>query len=211
VGWFIGADLAALTRLHIDYSGTAPTNATCALLASDLYTIFQGTLLPYTPSTTSLESVTVTDLTSPTAGHGEFLAHHVGTLSGVELGAGVAFLASMKIARRYRGGKPRSYLPLGSDNVLQTPQTWTSTFVANVQASLDAIRADIAVTTEAGCNLGQLVNVSYYAGFVSSQNPITLRWRNIPKPRITPVIDVATGWQAESRLSSQRRRNLRQS
>ena len=121
-----------------------------------------------------------------------------------------AFLGSMKIARRYRGGKPRTYLPIGGAGKLQDAQTWTSAFVADIQAALNQIIADIAVTASGGCALGNLVNVSYYEGFVSSQNPITLRWRTIPKQRTAgPLVDPVTSWVAETRIGSQRRRNLR--
>lgn len=212
IGWQIEDDLAALTRLHINWTGTAPSSATCITLAHDLHTIVVGTLLPYTGAHINLLSVEVTDLTSSSGGQGIYLHTDPGTEAGTRLPAGAAFLASMTIARRYRGGKPRSYLPLGVAEDLLTQQTWKATFVSNVQASLDAFRADIAVTTAGGCALGTLVNVSYYQGFTVVTNPLTGRARNVPKLRTAgPITDVVLNWRAENRLSSQRRRNLRSS
>ena len=212
IGWSIGSDLTALTRLFVSWSGTAPSNATCASLAAALYVIFAAELAVYTATTNALEYVNVQDLTSDTAGQGTHVATTAGSLAGGLLGAGVAFLASMKIGRRYRGGKPRSYLPLGDVTFLDTAQLWTSGFQGDVQASLNAIIADVSVTSSGGCDLGSLVNVSYYKGFVvSPPNPVTGRVRNVPTPRAVPVVDPVTAWVAEQRLSSQRRRNLRSS
>jgi hypothetical protein len=212
VGWQIGADLAALTRLHISYTGTPPTGATCVTLAHDLHSDIAATLLPYMVSSNNLLSVRLTDLTSPTSGQGIYSATLPGTSTHNIIGADVSVLASMTIGRRYRGGKPRSYLPLGGDGDLATQQTWTTTFVSNVQASLDGLRSDIAATSFAGCALVALVNVSYYQGFTLVTNPITGRGRNVPKLRVGgPIVDAATNWVCENRLSSQRRRNLRQS
>lgn len=210
--WSIGSDLTALTRLHIAYSGAAPGDATCAAIAQSLYGIFAAELCVYANAANSLLGCVVTDLTSPSSGRGSYSHTTAGSLSGGILGASTAFLASEKIARRYRGGKPRAYLPLGDSGQLLTEQLWTTGFVANVQASLDAIVADINGLTTSGTVLSTLVNVSYYEGFVSSQNPVTLRWRNIPKQRTGgAVVDGVTQWVAEQRLSSQRRRNLRSS
>jgi hypothetical protein len=201
-----------LTRVHIAYTGTAPNDATCATLAQALWVIFGAEFCTYAGSDVSLTSVTLTDLTSPTSGQGDHIATTVGVLAGTMIGADVCMLASMRIARRYRGGKPRSYLPLGTTNVLQTAQTWAATFVSNVQLALDATRADIAVTVASGTTLTTLVNVSYYQGFTVVTNPVTGRARNVPKLRVGgPVVDVVTNWVAESRLASQRRRNLRSS
>ena len=211
-GWSIGSDLGALTRLHIAYSGTPPTTTSAATLANTLFTDWAAAFLVYANTSVTLTSVRVTDLASTTGGQGEHLGSTVGTRAGDKLGAAVSLLASMHIGRRYRGGKPRSYLPLGVAEDLLTEQTWTLTFLSNVQASLDSFRTNVATITAGGCSLGSLVNVSYYHGFVVETNPITGRARNVPVLRTGgPVVDNAVNWVAEQRLSSQRRRNLRQS
>lgn len=210
LSWTIAEDTNALTRLHISYTGTAPTDAVCATLAGDLYTIFAAELLVYAHTDMTLDAVKLTDLTTPTSGQGEHLGSTAGSLAGSTLGAATCFLASQKIARRYRGGKPRSYLPLGVSEQLLDAQQWTSAFVTNVQAALDAVVSDIGTTSASGTDLGSLVSVSYYHGFVVETNPVTGRARNIPILRTGgPVVDTVTAYVAEQRLSSQRRRNLR--
>lgn len=205
----LGSDIDALTRLHIGYSGTPPIDATCVALAGLLNIIFGAEFGTYMTPGNKILGVRVTDLSSPTGGQGESLSTTNGSYSSGVVPAGVSLLANMTIQRRYRGGKPRSYLPLGGSVGLTSQSLWDPTFLANVQAALNACIADIAVTATGGCALGTLVNVSYYEGFVNAQNPVTLRWRAIPKLRVGgPVVDTVTSWVANAKPSSQRRRNL---
>jgi hypothetical protein len=208
----IGSDLTALDRLFIAYTGAAPTSAQCVTLAAALYVIFAAEIAVFMGGDNALEGVRVTDLASPTGGQGEHLQHTVGAAGGGPLGANVAGLASGKIGRRYRGGKPRTYFPVGSDIDMATPQTWLASFVTNMQAALDAIRADIAVTSAGATVLTHLVNVSYYSGFTVRPDPPIpgVRAKNIPTLRGAPVIDPYISWTFEPKLASQRRRLQRQ-
>lgn len=203
----IGSDLTALMRLHVSYSGTPPTNATCAALAHDLFTDFTTIFAPYAVSDVVFTSVAIEDLSTSSGGVGSYTGSVAGTLTGAPTAAQVAALCNAQIARRYRGGKPRSYLPLGSISTMATPQTWTSTFVTNVNAALAQYLADIAVTTEAGCNLQKAVNVSFYSGFTAVTNPITGRTRDVPKVRTGTIpVDPFISWTLNPKLGTQRRR-----
>ncbi len=208
--WSVGTDNAALDRLHIAYTGGPPSSADCTTLAAALWIIFDAELIPYVNGNNSLLGVRVTDLSSSTGGQGEHLETDVGDIAPDDLGANSTALVTMGIGRRYRGGKPRTYFPLGGQSVMQTPQTWTAAFVTNVQASLDAIRTDIAVTSAGSTTLTHLVNVSYYHGFTVVTNPITGRARNVPTLRVAPLVDAAVSWTMELKLASQRRRLQRQ-
>lgn len=205
----LGSDINAITRLFVGYSGTPPNNATCVLLAADLYIVFAATLIPYMTPGNKLIGVEVTDLSDPAGGQGAHVATTNGSYASAVLPAGVALLANAKIQRKYRGGKPRSYFPLGGSAALTSQSLWDPTFLANVQASLDQIRSDIAATAAGGCTLLTLVNISYYEGFVvTPPNPVTHRVRTISTPRVTPLVDIFTAWTANTKPSSQRRRNL---
>jgi len=211
-GVTLGEDVNAINRLHVSYTGTAPTDAVCVALATELYNIYAAEFCVYMRSSDSLDYCEVTDLTSPTSGQGLYTHSTSGSLAGAILAANVAFVASLRIARRYRGGKPRTYLMVLDPSYMQDAQTWTDVAVGDIQASLDAFRADVLGFTSSGTVLQQLVNVSYYEGFVNATNPITGRVRAIPKLRAGgPQVDPATGWVAEKRIGSQRRRSLRSS
>lgn len=206
----VGADVAALSRIHVGYTGGAPSSADAASLASQIYVAAAATLAPYMHLSDALRGIEVTDLSSPTGGQGSHAQLTVGSLAGQPLPADVCVLGSMTIGRRYRGGKPRTYLRMGDSNTVLTAQSWTAAFLSNVEASYDAMRADIATYSAGTTVLTTLKNVSYYSGFTLVVNPITGRGRNVAKPRLVPVVDTVTDWVPEVKFGSQRRRNLRQ-
>src|ERR1700688_1626092 len=109
----VGADVDVVTRLYFSYTGTAPSDATCLLLAEQFWLAWSNDLAPLAATAVVLESVDVIDLTSDTSGSAVYAASVAGTRSGGVLPGGVAPLVNYNIARRYRGGKPRSYWPFG--------------------------------------------------------------------------------------------------
>lgn len=205
----LSADLDVLTRWFFTYTGTPPMNAACVTIASDVMTFALDEFVPYMPTTSALEEVEVTDLTSPTSGTGVFVAHHAGTNVGGPIPANACVLANLTIARRYRGGKPRRYLPIGTDSDMLSPQTWESASLANWLAAFNAFIADCETIAVSGTNVAQHVNVSYYESFTAVTNPITGRTKDVPKLRTGgPVIDAISGVSINPKIASQRRRTL---
>jgi hypothetical protein len=91
--------------LHFSYTGTPPTNAVCATIAQDIYTQWLTHMAPECPSPTELDSVTVTDLTSDTAGSGEFsTTGGSGTRGDDSIPANAAFLISYPQASGTKAG-----------------------------------------------------------------------------------------------------------
>lgn len=197
------------TRQYFKYTGTAPSNAVCATIADDFYNLAVTEFLPLMTASVGLNKCTVTDLTSPTSGYGE--ADHAagGTRSGNPLPAGTCALLSCKIERRYRGGKPRVYYPFGADTDLATDRTWASGFAGSFATAIAAYINGALAIVESGTTVAQFVNVSYYSGFVSVENPVTHRWRNVPMPRAVAIPpDPIIAYSLNPNLASQRRRNL---
>jgi hypothetical protein len=198
----VSTDADVRTTLYFKYSGTPPSSTVCASIAGSIFTAATTELVPLMDDDHSLTGVTITDLTSPTSGQGSHAGSVAGTRGGAVLAAGTACLVNYRIARRYRGGKPRSYWPFGTSTDLANNSNWGGTFVSGVQASVTAYVADISSITDSGTALGAHV-------FASVQNPVTLRWRNIPTPRPTAIApDVVTSLAVSSKPASQRRRNL---
>lgn len=194
-------------RRFYSYTGTAPSNATCAAIAADIHTEFSSHLNGLMSDDFSLNQIEVTDLSSNTGGQGAWDGTLVGARSGTAVSVSTAVNLGFDIARRYRGGRPKIYLPFGINTDLGSTQNeWSSTFTAAVDTGWTAFDAAVQAIVESGTTIAQNVNISFYEGFVSSQNPITKRWRNIPTPRTTALIDIVTGHQASSFLSQQRRR-----
>src|SRR6516164_9207248 len=104
------ADQLWANVLHFQYSDGAPTNANCVTIATNVATQWASNVASLCPSPTTLQVVTVTDLTSTTAGEGEALVLHAGTRGDDSIPANAAVLISYPSLLRYKGGHPRQYL-----------------------------------------------------------------------------------------------------
>lgn len=200
----LGTDTNALVRLFIAFSGTsdvAKLNAVAGVLSSAWDTWLQSVH----PNQVTLEEVEVTDLTSDTSPSGGVIDGTAGTLTG-GLAAGTAMVISSEIARRYRGGHPRAYWPMGSEAKLGSAQTWDPTFVADVVTAYTGFVGACLTGWPSGITPVDFVNVSYFHGFTNHTYP-SGRTRSIPTVRGAVVIDPVTSWFVRQSVGSQRRRN----
>lgn len=204
--WTVGGDLDVATRLFFRYSGGPPNSSDCVTLAASIYTAAAAMHALWEPGT-DLTGVKVTDLSSNTSGVGEHSQVTSGSGSTASMPGSVSVLVNYLINRRYRGGKPRSYLPFGSEIDIATRQTWTAAFVTSVNSALSTFFSAVIGTTGGSTDITSHVNVSYYEGFLVETNPVTGRTKNVAKPRPVPVVDDILSWQTSSRPGSQRRRN----
>lgn len=208
----VGEDIAALCRFFLQYGGTPPSNASCVTIATTIRASHVTRLNPYMSSANSILGATVTDLTSPTSGFGEDLATTAGGLTANPLPAEACLLINLELARRYRGGKPRIYLPLGDSGELLDPTKWTTTFQNNVHTAFQLFVDDLVAITTGGITISGLANISYYSGFTAVVNPITGRTRDVPKVRSAAIApDPITNFSVNPRVASQRRRQLHSS
>lgn len=205
----IGQDLGASCRLHFSYTGTPPTNTTCATIAATIGTHFATRCQGLMGDDTTFTELIVTDLSSSTGGSGVAPASVTGTRGAGVLPAEVCALQNFTIARRYRGGKPRVYWPFGVDNDLQDPQTWTAGFITAVETATGNYFTDIVASGTGGCTIVELVSISDYHSFTLVVNPITGRGRNVPTPRTVALSpDPVLSIPLNPKVGSQRRRSL---
>jgi hypothetical protein len=178
---------------HISYVGVQPTVADLTALHGAIDSSYATIFVNNAADTLTELNYKYTDLDSDTGAVYEASQSIAPTLAGVVVSINNAVCVSWEILRRYRGGHPRSYLPLGTGSTLEGTSTinWQASFIANVQAN--CISFMNAVNAYSGPNIGQcsLVNVSYYSGNAR---------------RVTPVIDVIQTAIARTRVCSQRRR-----
>ena len=198
------------------YAGTAPTDAELNTFSSAVEAAWASHVAPLSSSDVVLVEVVSTDLTSDTASRGTWTGSTAGSVGTAPLSAQDCFLQGFTVARRYRGGKPRSYWPLGVAADLLDPQHWTSGFLSSVETGLAAYATAIEGAGWSGAGSIVQVNVSYYNGFKIVGGPYPLRTRNIPLVRGSgapagPVIppDVITGATYSPLLATQRRRTTR--
>lgn len=202
----IGADLTALSRFFVAYTGVAPSDAELLTFATAVNGYAAADFASVVAGDNYIGATSAVDLSSATAAQAEFSALTVGTRAGSDLPADASAVSSYEIGRRYRGGHPRGYWPFGTSVDTLTEQEWRTT---SVTAFYNAVTDYMASVVAAGWALaGTLthVNVSYFAGFTVQISPGTGRARNVPTKRAAPVINPVLAVVLRQRIGSQRRR-----
>lgn len=202
--WSVSTDVLVSTTLYFGYSGPAPDNAGALSFATTFAAAFAAPETLWDHDTTFL-GCEVTDLSSVSGGVGEHDVSVAGNLAEPISGASCVLL-NYQIARRYRGGRPRSYFPFGDATTIGNRQTWGATFVSNVESNMASAFAACIGATAGSTTITNHVNVSYYDGFTVVTSPTSGRARNVPKLRTTPVVDTISSFSVSTRIANQRRR-----
>lgn len=193
------------TRFYLSYAGSAPTGANCTSLAGDIMTALGGQLQPLLSFQSSVQECDVLDIATSSGLSGQSTAAFDGTRAGTSLPAQVSVTIEYGIARRYRGGKPRAYLPLGMDADLLDVANWQGSFVNAVNAAMIAGFAAVEALSVGAMGALKHVNLSYYKGYQNVEIP-GKRAYNTPMYQYPAVHDNITGYFCKGELSSQRRR-----
>lgn len=206
--WGDGTDTNALSVLHFQYSGAVPTGVDW----NNYCSAFNGLQAAEWPivldSSSSYMGCAAIDL-SVGGAEGGTAASVVGTRAGNPIGAASSCLIHYPISRRYRGGKPRTYLPMGTDADLLTRQTWTGAFLSAIETFWNTVRVAAVDAGPVGASVvGSQVAVSYYGPPNRLITGSTGRVRTISTVRATPIVDVLSSFQPRPKVASQRRRNL---
>jgi hypothetical protein len=210
--WSYSADADVLSRFYLLYAGAAPTSAGLATMGTAIGTAYSSDLASFANTDVTLDDVSIEDLTSPTSAAATVAAVVAGTRTGDTLSAGTAVLVNYTIKRRYRGGKPRAYLPFFSASDLGAATAWAGGSVTGLETAWTTFMAAVFAAAPAGTSISAQVNVSYYDGFTLVTSPTTGRGRNVAKLRAGgPVIDTVTATAVNIKPASQRRRNLHKS
>jgi hypothetical protein len=195
-----------INRLFVAYTGTAPTNAQLDTFSTAISGIWSSNMKSLFNEDHELTSVTTEDLTSATGAVGIDTTTVSGTRAGATLSAASSVVCSHSIARRYRGGHPRTYFAAGVAADLFTLNLWEPSFLTAVATAFSTFVGDLESLGWTGSGGLTLVNVSYYEGFTNHTYP-SGRTRPIPNLRATPVVDAITTTVIRQSVGSQRRRN----
>lgn len=193
IHWTVG-DKVAANILHFNYSpfGSAPL-AYVEALADALDTALAA-LGGLWGTDTTYTGVTVTDLSSDTGFVSEGGTPTTGTRDGLNLPANVALLASYTIARRYRGGHPRQYLPWFTIADVLSPQTWVADSLDDADTAWNNVEGAGLEASGGGYTTPNRVQVSYYLAGVR---------------RVDPLVDAIAFTECDQNIASQRRRDGR--
>jgi hypothetical protein len=193
------------SRFFLSYSGSAPTPGNCASLATGVAAAWNTNLAPLIIHTYALTEVDVIDIATVTGSSGQWTGDDAGGDSGTPIASQVATNVEFGIARRYRGGKPRMFMPPPSTAAKLNDGSWTTTFVGEVNTAIAAFFAEIEALSIGSVGTLAHVNLSYYSGFTNHTNT-SGRERAVPTYRTTALVDTVNGYSTKQRMGSQRRR-----
>jgi hypothetical protein len=193
------------SRFYVSYTGGPPTAADMTSFASDVYAYAVSDLVPHVESTIFLQECQCVDLSSDTGNVGTHVASTAGGDTSGKVPEDVAAVVGHTIGRRYRGGKPKTFLPPGGLTALADDTNWTPTFVTALLGGWQAFVAFVLADAKTSFVPANIVNVSYYKGFTVFITS-TGRARNIPTQRAAPQVDVITNSSVNGLIGSQRRR-----
>jgi hypothetical protein len=165
------ADTLWVNVLHFTYSGSLPTAATCTSMAQSIAAFWESNVASLCPSPTTLQAVTVLDLSSPSAAEGETLPLGVGTRGDDSIPANAAVLISYPSTLRYKGGHPRQYLYVLGNADLQGATNWSTAATAEVQTKWRAFLNQCTTLSVLGCTLGSFCSIRYRGKFLPNGGP----------------------------------------
>lgn len=204
--WGVNAPVNVGTNLYWSYTGGPPAAADCTSIAGQVQAAVVSDLVSLLSQNFSLQEVICTDLSSPTGATGLNATGHLGTRVGANVPISSCVLLDHLINRRYRGGKPRSYLPFGVDADLNNQRTWAAALATSVNAGWASFVTAVNAANSGTTVMAAHVNVSYHKGFTVVTSPTTGRARNVPTLRATPVVDTITASTMNLKIGTQRRR-----
>jgi hypothetical protein len=189
--WELDNNDAAESIWHFQYTGGPPSSATCVGLAAAFNAAVASNLKTLLHTINAIGVTTVLDLNSSSGAQGTGGSVTSGTLTGTQLPASTCVVMNHHIARRYRGGKPRTYAPFGSSSGTATTGSWGTGFLNSCNADWVAFITSCLAISVSGTAISQFVNVSYFSNKVQ---------------RVTPLVDPITSSIARTRMGTQRRR-----
>lgn len=193
------------SRFFLSYSGSAPTGANCTTLAGDVATAWAANIAPLVTAEWSLKEVDVLDIATNSGFSGQATPSDAGTRTGPTLPLQCATNVEYNISRRYRGGKPRMFLPPGAEADLVNQSHYDGTYVTAVNTGITAFFAALEALSIGAMGTLAHVNLSYYSGFRNVTNS-SGRERAVPVYRPTALHDVVSGYSCKALVGSQRRR-----
>lgn len=193
------------SRFFLSYSGSAPSGSNCATLASDIAAAAATHLMPQVNEDYALTEVDVLDIATDSGNSGQWTGTDTGGDSSTPLPQQCAVNVEFDIGRRYRGGKPRMFLPPPGTGALSGQNKWSSDFIGIVNAAMVAFMAEVEALSIGSMGTLVHVNLSYYKGFTNITNS-SGRERAVPTYRTAALLDTVTGYSCKALIGSQRRR-----
>lgn len=195
------------SRFYLGYAGASPTPGNCATLASDIASAWSSELASSANEGWALTEIDVLDIASISGASGQWAGNEPGTVAGADMPAQTAINVEFGIARRYRGGKPRMFLPPNVQANTADASHWSASLVTGVNTAMAAFFSNIEALSIGAVGALTHVNVSYYSGFTNITNS-SGRTRAVPTYRHTALVDTVESYITKAEFGSQRRRRV---
>lgn len=193
------------THMYMNFTG-AMSATDAATWSGTLFNAIGNAWKTHMSSFVHLRELELTDLTSATG----VQVVHAGDIAGLVVDGVVSnatcVVTEWEIARRYRGGKARTYWPGGTESATIDTESWDPTFVTNWTGDFDALILALDAAGPGAIGLAFMVAVSYFQGFTVNLRP-PLRPQVRAALRVGgPVVDTITAAEVRSKFGTQRRR-----
>src|SRR5262245_23053982 len=176
--------------MFLQYTGNAPIAGDLNSISVQAGNAWNASFAGLVNTSAALTEVICQDLASDMGQQGNAVVNHVGTRAGALIPVNVACVLSWHIARRYRGGHPRSYAPFGVGADVSAGHLWNTGAQQAFQSGANAFLTAMNAITIGGSSYF-LINVSYHTAHA-------LR----PVPTRDPILSVSV----DDRIDTQRRR-----
>jgi hypothetical protein len=187
--------------LHFVFTGTPPTAAALATIASNIATSWTSHMAPECPTPTQLNEVTLTDQSSDTAAEGTWLGGNAGTRGDDSIAANGAVLISYPSTLRYKGGHPRNYLYVLGNADFAGATNWTPAATTEVQTHWQAFLNGCIGLNAGGTSITEFCTVRRIGKFLPNGGPPHYY---LTTPLVNPI--VISQALASPEIASQRRR-----
>jgi hypothetical protein len=193
------------SRFYLSYSGSAPSPGDCQSLAASIRSEWGNSLNQLVNPDSALTSVDVIDIASNKGNSGQDNTTVVGIRTGPPMPAQTCTNVEFGIANRYRGGKPRMYLPPPADTDQLDQAHWTPAFITLSNDQCTAFFQALAQLSIGSLGTLRHVNLSYYHGFENVTNS-SGRTHAAPTYRPTALHDPVNNYITKAVIGSQKRR-----
>lgn len=200
-----GDGLKGGSRFYLTYAGSAPSASNCVTIAGDIAAAWNTNLAPLINEAWALTEIDVLDIATDSGASGVWTGSDSGSRSGSGFAAAVATNIEFEIARRYRGGKPRMFMPPGVITDELDSSHFNTAYVSAAQTGIVAFFTAVQAISVGAVGALSHVNLSYYKGFTNIPNS-SGRERAVPTYRDTALVDSVTGYVVKALMGSQRRR-----
>jgi hypothetical protein len=174
-------------------------------LSNYVYGVYSAAWLTVCSSYFSLLGAKAVDLSSPSGAAGLYESTTAGSVDEALL-PNVAALLSWQGGPRFRGGHPRTYLPGIPNNYVSTDGTFVTAVTGAGANMINELMTTVPGETYPNITGVYFCWVNYHSGFTAVENPITGRYRNVPKINAVPPVHAITGGTMINKQRTQRRR-----